>query len=188
MRIETPSLTLRRWAEQDVEALVEIADDRAIWANMRDRFPHPYTRADAEAWIALCAKETSPPRAFAIEVHGRAAGGIGLELFDDVHRGSAEIGYWLGRSFWGHGLATEAVVAVAQYGFERLGLERIQAQVFAWNDASTRVLVKAGFAFEGRLRRHVIKEGRIGDALLYARVREQAPGEAVTADSEGKPG
>jgi [ribosomal protein S5]-alanine N-acetyltransferase len=172
MKIDTERLTLRPWERGDIDVLAEIANDRRIWVNLRDRFPHPYTRADAEMWISICENAPAPPLSFAIEVEGRAAGGIGLEPLADVHRSTAEIGYWLGASFWGRGLATEAVIAMARYGFERLGLERIQAQVFSWNESSTRVLVKAGFAFEGRMRRHVVKDGKVGDALLYARVRD----------------
>ncbi|WP_434045957.1 MULTISPECIES: GNAT family N-acetyltransferase [Sorangium] len=174
MILEAPSLTLRPWAPADADALVKNADDRRVWANLRDRFPHPYTRADAEGWIALCAGQAPPGAGLAIEVDGEVAGGIGLERFDDVHRNTAEIGYWLGAPYWGRGLATEAVIAMTLYGFEHLGLERIQAGVYGWNGASARVLEKAGYTFEGRMRRHVVKDGRVGDVLLYARVRDDA--------------
>ncbi|WP_437612013.1 GNAT family protein [Sorangium sp. So ce834] len=175
MIIETPSLTLRPWTAADVDALVKNADDRRIWANLRDRFPHPYTRADAEGWVALCASRAQPAEALAIVVGGEAAGAIGLERLGDVHRCTAEIGYWLGAAYWGRGLATEAVIALTRAGLEQLGLERIQAGIFDWNRASARVLEKAGYAFEARMRRHVVKDGRVGDVLLYARVREEAP-------------
>jgi [ribosomal protein S5]-alanine N-acetyltransferase len=171
MKIDTALLTLRPWTRDDIDVLPGLANDRRIWANLRDRVPHPYTRADAEAWLQLCATKVDLHSTFAIEVEGQAAGGIGLELFDDVHRKTAEIGYWLGTAYWGRGLATEAVIAMTRHGFDRLGLERIQAQVFEWNEASMRVLAKAGYTFEGRLRRHVFKDGRLGDALMYARVR-----------------
>lgn len=174
MILEMPAFTLRPWAAADVDALVKNANDRRVWANLRDRFPHPYTREDAEGWIAHCAARARPGEALAIVVAGEAAGGIGLERLDDVHRRTAELGYWLGASYWGRGLATEAVVALTRYGFEQLGLERIQAGVFDWNGASARVLEKAGYAFEARMRRHVVKDGRVGDVLLYARVREGA--------------
>lgn len=172
MILETPSLTLRPWAPGDVDALVKNANDRRVWINVRDRFPHPYTREDAEGWIAYCAANAQPGEHLAIVVAGEAAGAIGLERFQDVHRNTAEIGYWLGAAYWGRGLATEAVVAMTRYGFEELGLMRIQAGVFDWNGASARVLEKAGYTLEGRMRRHVVKDGRVGDVLLYARVRE----------------
>ncbi|XXY19772.1 GNAT family protein [Sorangium sp. So ce216] len=173
MILEMPSLTLRPWTPADADALAHNANDRRVWANLRDRFPHPYTREDAEGWIAFCTEHAPPGDNMAIVVDGEVAGGIGLERFDDVHRGTAEIGYWLGAPHWGRGLATQAVVALTRYGLEQLGLERIQAGVFDWNGASARVLEKAGYAYEGRMRRHVVKDGRVGDVLLYARVREE---------------
>ncbi|WP_224370543.1 GNAT family N-acetyltransferase [Hyalangium versicolor] len=173
--IRLPLLTLRPWAMSDIDALARHANDRRIWLNLRDRFPHPYTRADAEGWIRFCEGMSGPPTIFAIDVGGEAVGSIGLELHGDVHRTTAEIGYWLGASHWGRGLATMAVGALTRYAFEELGLERVHAFLFEWNPASRRVLEKAGYTFEGRMRRYVIKDGRVGDVLLYARIRDDAP-------------
>lgn len=170
MILHTPRLVLRPWDTRDIDVLPEIANDRRIWRNVRDMFPQPYERSHAESWVALC-QGGAMPHSFAIEFEGRAAGGIGLHPFEDVHRKSAELGYWLGTAYWGRGLATEAVQAITKHGFEDLGLERIQAGVYDWNEASSRVLVKAGFDFEGRMRRHAFKDGQFVDVLLYARVR-----------------
>jgi len=164
-----PDCTVRSWVQTDVPALVRHANDRDVWLNLRDRFPHPYGRADAETWIA-CASDQERQRNFAIAFKDIATGGIGLEPQHDVHRMSAEIGYWLGRSYWGQGLATAAVTAVTSYGFTTLGLCRIYATVFEHNAASCRVLEKCGYQYEGRLRKSVIKAGRTLDQLLYARV------------------
>jgi RimJ/RimL family protein N-acetyltransferase len=161
--------TVRSWLETDVADLTAQANDREVWLNLRDRFPHPYGRADAEAWIT-CASAQMPERNLAIALRDVAIGGIGLELQEDVHRRSAEIGYWLGRTYWGQGVATAAVNAVTSYGFTRLGLCRIYAVVFEHNGASCRVLEKCGYQYEGRMRKSVIKEGRTLDQLLYARV------------------
>ena len=170
--LDARSITLRPWEPTDVAPLAAIANDRRIWQNLRDRFPHPYGEADAKAWIELVSSQPLPTTSFAITLDGEVIGGIGLERFDDVHRGTAEIGYWLGAAHWGRGHAPEAVVALTTYGFETLGLQRIQAGVYEWNPASGRVLVKAGYQLEGRLRRHVCKDGRVGDVLLYATIRE----------------
>lgn len=153
-----------------MEDLVRHADDRDVWINLRDRFPHPYTRADARSWIRSAAAER-PTRHFAIEVDGRAVGGIGIHPMTDVHRGTAEIGYWLGREYWGRGIATEAVRALTEHAFASFDLARLEATVYEWNPASARVLEKAGFQLEGRLRKSIIKDGRTIDSLLYARVR-----------------
>jgi RimJ/RimL family protein N-acetyltransferase len=165
-----PDCTVRSWLEGDVVALAAQANDRAVWLNLRDRFPHPYGRADAEAWIG-CASSQEPPRSFAIAIKDVAIGGIGLELQADVHRLTAEIGYWLGRTYWGKGVATAAVNAVTSYGFTTLGLCRVYAMVFEHNTASCRVLEKCGYQFEGRMRKSVVKEGRTLDQLLYARIQ-----------------
>ncbi len=148
---------------------MEAANDREIWKNVRDAFPHPYTRADAERWVAY--NETLAPIVnFAIDCEGRAVGGAGLVIGGDVHRRTAEIGYWIGRSWWGRGLATAAVCALTELAFGELQLVRVFAGVFAHNTASVRVLEKAGFEREGLMRGWAFKDGAHVDALLYARV------------------
>jgi RimJ/RimL family protein N-acetyltransferase len=141
-----------------------------IWRNLRDAFPHPYTLANAQHWIRS-ANPATPVTNFAIVVDGNAVGGIGLVLKDDVFRRSAEIGYWLGEEYWGRGIVTEAVRAVTDYAFTTFGLCRVYAGVFEWNRASMRVLEKAGYEFECRMRKSVIKDGEIIDELIYAMVR-----------------
>jgi RimJ/RimL family protein N-acetyltransferase len=156
-----------------VPSLVRHANSRQVWRNLRDRFPHPYTAADAERWTRE-APSTIPETHFAIAVGAEAVGGAGLELQPDVHRRSAEIGYWLGEPFWGRGIATEVVRALTDFGFRTFDLCRIYACVFEWNPASMRVLEKAGYSLEGRLRKSVTKDGRTIDQLLYAILHEDA--------------
>ncbi len=169
--LDAAPLILRPWALSDADALVRHANNRKIWLNVRDRFPHPYSDADARAWLAMRAADRGSPHNFAIEFQGEAIGGIGLEFFADVHRKTAEIGYWLGESMWGRGFATIAVEAVTDYAFATFDLRRIQATVYEWNPASARVLDKSGYTLEGRLRNYIVKDGRVGDALMYAQVR-----------------
>ncbi|MBI4954729.1 MAG: GNAT family N-acetyltransferase [Myxococcales bacterium] len=168
--LELRQATLRPWRASDAAALVPHANSRAVWRNVRDRFPYPYTPADAEAWVAFASSQT-PTQTFAVDVGGEAVGGIGIGIGDDVHRRSAEIGYWLGERFWGRGIATEAVVAVSAWAFANFDLCRLYALVFEWNQASCRVLEKAGYAREGLLRRSVHKDGQTIDAFLSALVR-----------------
>jgi [ribosomal protein S5]-alanine N-acetyltransferase len=113
----------------------------------------------------------APHRHLTICLGDEAIGSIGIDAFDDIHRRTGELGYWIGAAHWGRGYATEAVIAMTAYGFEQLDLVRIQAGVFEWNPASTRVLSKAGYQFEGRMRSHVLKDGRLGDFLLHAAIR-----------------
>jgi RimJ/RimL family protein N-acetyltransferase len=96
---------------------------------------------------------------------------MGIHLGQDVHRHTATLGYWLGQDFWGRGIMTEAVAALTDFCFDNFLLRRISAEVFANNPASARVLEKAGFVFEGRLKNHVIKDGDLLDSLLYAKTR-----------------
>ncbi|MBX5482799.1 MAG: GNAT family N-acetyltransferase [Myxococcaceae bacterium] len=162
---------LRPYRHGDEAAIAHHANDLAIWRNMRDRFPHPYTLAEAESWIRLVA-HLRPVTSFAIEVDGGLVGGIGIQLRTDIERCGAEVGYWLGRAYWNRGIATAALRTLTSHVFSTFGeLERLFALVFADNLASCRVLEKAGYTREALLRRNAIKEGRIRDQVLYARLR-----------------
>ena len=180
MELALAGCRVRSWRPEDAASLARHADSRNVWLNVRDHFPHPYTHANAVGWLQHVA-ESPPETQFAIEVDGEAVGGVGFFLQRDVERRSAEIGYWLGEAHWGRGIMTEAVRAATGYGFETFGLLRIYAQVFAWNPASCRVLEKAGYQLEGRLRCAVVKDGHVLDQLMYAVVREDgAPGEGAS--------
>ena len=174
MQLDFPDGRIRSWRAGDEAALARHANNRKIWLNVRDRFPHPYTLADAEAWVA---RATTPPETqFAIEVGDEAVGGVGLFLQTDIERYSAEIGYWLGEAFWGRGIATAVVRRFTDHAFDAFDLCRIYANVFDSNLGSCRVLEKAGYALEGRLRASAVKEGRVLDGYLYAAVRDFPPG------------
>ena len=163
-------LTLRRFRDTDRDALVVLADNPRVSRFLADRFPDPYTLADAEAWLATTATEVRVCN-FAVEWQGRLVGGAGLIPLADVYSGTAEIGYWLGEPYWGKGLATRAVALLAAYALDELLFIRLQANVFAENSASMRTLEKNGFVREGVLRKHVRKHGVVTDAVLYAKLR-----------------
>jgi ribosomal-protein-alanine N-acetyltransferase len=167
MRLDCGCCVLRPWREGDESSLVRHANNLEVWRRLRDSFPYPYTYADAEQWIAFV-RHQDPQTHFAIEVHGEASGGIGLELGSDIERRSAEVGYWLGEDFWGKGITTAAVRALSGYGFEVLNLTRIFAVPFASSAASIRVLEKCGYIREGIMRRSAIKEGVVLNQVLYA--------------------
>lgn len=158
---------VRSWETSDVEALARHANNRNIWINLRDAFPHPYTRQHARDFIRTTRQRT-PETLFAIAVDREVIGGVGFVLHPDVERVSAEIGYWLAEPFWGRGIATEALTAVTRHAIEVHGLTRVYALPFAWNVASCRVLEKAGFVLESRLRRSAIKDGVVTDQMQYA--------------------
>jgi RimJ/RimL family protein N-acetyltransferase len=141
---------------------------------MRDSFPHPYTLADADKWIAHLQKQGADATHFAIAVEGNAIGCAGFQLQKDMERHTAEIGYWLGQDYWGRGIATEAVRALTEYGFSHHDrLTRIYGRVFEWNVASMRVLEKCGYQREGWLRQSAMKDGKIVDEALYAKLRDE---------------
>jgi RimJ/RimL family protein N-acetyltransferase len=166
MRVVLNTCEVRSWQASDIPSLVEQANNRKIWRNLRDHFPHPYTAADGRRFLKTVRGNT-PETMFAIAVGRRAIGSIGYVLQRDVERVSAEIGYWIGEAYWGRGIATDALIAMTSYAIERHGLTRMFALPFAWNAASCRVLEKAGYTLQARLRRGAIKDGEITDQLLY---------------------
>ena len=175
MRLDLGDFCIRSFGFEDAEALVRQANNRKIWLQVRDRFPHPYTLQDAEAWLSLAAT-LDPETSFCLATDHELIGGIGLELQEDVYRHSAELGYWLGEPFWGRGIASRAVRAFVQWGFDEFDLHRIFAFVFETNPASLRVLQKAGFSIEGRMRKGVIKDERVIDQHMLSILRSEASG------------
>ena len=174
MQLELRSCTVRSWRSSDAAPIVRYANNRKIWQNLRDAFPHPYTLKDAREYIRGV-KQRTPETSFAIAVDEEPIGGIGFMLHPDVERVSAEIGYWLGEPFWGRGIASDALKAVTAYAVETHQLTRIFAVPFAWNTASCRVLEKSGYVLEARLRRSAIKDGKMTDQFQYAFIVPERP-------------
>jgi len=170
MQLKLKRSTIRPWQLNDAKSLAKHANNRRVWLALRDAFPHPYTADDANKFLQN-ATTAQPTTDFCIEVHGAAVGGIGIRLGQDVHRHTAEVGYWLAEDFWGRGIMSETVAAFTNFCFENFPLRRIYAEPFSNNPASARVLEKTSFVLEGRLRNNVIKDGKILDSLLYARTK-----------------
>ena len=160
--------TIRRWRLDDAILLPKHANNRKIWLGLRDRFPHPYTVDHANEFLRNATTE-QPNANFCIEVAAEVSGGIGIRFGSDVHKHVAELGYWLGEPFWGHGVMSEVVGAFTDFCFNNFSLHRLYAELYANNPASARVLEKNGFVFEGRLKNNVFKDGQILDSLVYAR-------------------
>ena len=165
--------TLRPWRLEDADDLAAALNDRQVLDNLRDGLPFPYTPADARAFLTAML-ESDPCRtfAFAIVAEGRAVGSMGVFRQENIHFRTAEMGYYIARPCWGRGLATSAVRQTCDYIFQNTDILRIFAQPLARNAASCRVLEKAGFALEGILRQNAVKNGRIEDMKLYARLRQ----------------
>ncbi|MDE2893298.1 MAG: GNAT family protein [Chloroflexota bacterium] len=171
MRLSIGQWQVRTFHPDDAEALARNANNRNVSRNMRDTFPYPYALSDAREWIEFATTQ-SPETNFAIAGDTDIVGGIGITLQSDVNRRSAEIGYWLGEPHWGQGIATAALKAMTDWAFAEFNLVRLYGEVFEWNPASGRVLEKAGYKLEGRLRKSIVKDDQIIDALLYANVRD----------------
>ena len=170
MEIKLSKSVVRSWKTDDANELARIANDRRIWLNLRDAFPHPYALPHAHAFISMAIAD-KPETKFAIAVGGQLVGSIAFILHGDVERVAAEIGYFLGVEYWGRGITTEALAAVTAFAFEQHPLERVYAVPFAHNTASCRVLEKAGFTREALMRRAVIKDGQVLDQYMYAITR-----------------
>ena len=169
MLLDLGDLQVRSWRKSDLDALLRHANNAKIAANLRDQFPHPYTRRDAVDYLEFV-REQKPERSFAVEFDGEAIGGLGFQIGIDISRMSAEMGYWLGEPYWGRGLATRVAAAASEWAFAEYKLNRVFALVFSHNVASIRVLEKAGFQQEGS-RRSAIKNGIVLDQLIFAKVR-----------------
>jgi len=160
-------LKLRAWNIEDRYSLVEYANNYNIARFMTDKFPYPYTLEDAINFIEM-ASMAVPPNILAIEVDGKAVGGIGLHIQPDIYRKNAEMGYWLGEPYWGKGIISSVIPQMVDYGFKHWSINRIFARPFGNNKASQKVLEKAGFLLEGKFENTLYKNGEYQDELIYA--------------------
>ena len=172
MEIRIGEYMIRDLQESDAPCIAKYANNRKIWINLRDAFPHPYHLTDAKKFLTQVI-QNQPRVVFAIATEEEAIGTIGLMLGTDVHRFTAELGYWLAEQFWNKGIMTSAVKKLSDYAFDRFFLYLIYAEPYATNPASARVLEKAGFNREGILKSNVFKDGRVLHQWLYAKIREE---------------
>ncbi|MFB6249963.1 MAG: GNAT family N-acetyltransferase [Salinibacter sp.] len=169
----------------DRTALVEHLQEREIWRNTL-YIPYPYTEEDADAWIKeriAHRREQPAETTFALRrSDGRLIGVVGADHLDVGTTHRANLGYWLAKPYWGQGLMTRAARRYVQYALTRLEVTRLTAEVFAWNDASARVLEKVGFRREGRLRKHREKDGALADVFYYGLLREDVAADLLEGD------
>ena len=159
------NFTLRPWRETDLASLLKYANNDNIAKFMTNGFPHPYTEDSGLAFLTMASENAG---IFAIEIAGEAAGSIGLFPQSDIHEKNAELGYWLAEPFWGNGIMPRAIGEIVEYGFRTFDITRIFARPFSINPASHRVLEKAGFVCEARLKDALYKNGAYMDELIYA--------------------
>ena len=163
--IRTDRLILRAPNVGDVGAITRLCGDYGI-ASMTSRMPHPYAEADARRFVELVARQNAArERTFTIERQGE--GLIGAIGFHRAPTGPLELGYWLGRPYWGLGYATEAVAAALHWAAEDWGRKAISSGHFADNPRSANVLIKSGFLYTGEVQmRHSRARGAVAPTRM----------------------
>ncbi len=157
---------------------LKFSDGPDIYENVKDKeivtwtvsIPHPYPKDGALKFIRKARYNIKKKRSYAFSIvlkeTGTVIGVVELMAFDWKNK-NAEIGYWLGRKYWGEGLMTETVRLILKFGFGNLGLHRIYAKLFEDNTGSVRILEKSGFKLEGRMREERYRYGKWHDVLRY---------------------
>jgi len=169
---EKPGVSLREWRVEDAPDLAAAISNKKVLDNLRDGIPYPYTEQDGVEFInATLNAEKGSRYAFAITYYGKVIGSIGVFRKENVHRFTAELGYYIAEPYWGKGIMTDAVRRICAYVFENTDIIRIFAEPYAYNAASCRVLEKSGFQYEGTLRSNAIKNGKIIDMKMFALIK-----------------
>ena len=163
---------IRRWELSDARDLAATLSNKKIQDNLRDGLPYPYTEQDGKEFIsAMLAANESDTFAFAITANGKVIGSIGAFRQGNIHRQTAELGYYIAEEYWGKGIMTEAVKQLCDYVFSNTDIIRIYAEPFAYNIGSCRVLEKAGFQYEVTLRCNAVKNGKMLDVKMYSKLK-----------------
>ena len=166
---------IRKWELSDAGNLAETLSNKKIQDNLRDGLPYPYTEQDGIDFISdMLSADENDTFAFAITVDGKVIGSISVFRQGNIHRQTAELGYYIAEEYWGKGIMTEAVKQICEYVFMKSDIIRIYAEPFAYNTASCRVLEKAGFQYEGTLRKNAVKNGKVLDMKMYSLLREES--------------
>lgn len=166
-------IKLRPFHLDDMENLAQSANNSNIARFMTDSFPHPYTLTNAKAFIEMATKD-EPVHIFAIDIAGKACGGMGVHPMQDIHRKNAEIGYWIAEPYWGKGIVSALLPQLIEFAFKTYDINRLFAKAFGNNRASQRILEKNGFVLETTLKEVIYKNGEYLDELIYAIRRKKS--------------
>lgn len=173
--LATERLRLRPPVASDADEIFRLVNDWAV-VRMLSRLPFPYPKAVADEWIVRSAEELAAGRACHLVITGEEDGRelligcVGLRL--DTPRRVGHLGYWVGRRFWGHGVATEAAGRLVRWALANLALDRIEAHAAADNLASAAVLRRIGFQPAGEGREPFLARGGTVDVARFAATRE----------------
>ena len=165
---------IRKWKLSDAEDLAIALSNRKVQDNLRDGLPYPYTEQDGKDYISdMLSANEDDTFAFAVTADNKVVGSIGVFRQGNIHRQTAELGYYVAEEYWSRGIMTEAVKQICEYVFGKSDILRIYAEPFAYNIASCRVLEKAGFQYEGTLRSNAVKNGEVIDMKMYSLLRTE---------------
>ncbi len=165
---------IRRWKLSDAKDLAIALSNRKVQDNLRDGLPYPYTEQDGKDYISdMLSANEDDTFAFAVTADNKVVGSIGVFRQGNIHRQTAELGYYVAEEYWSRGIMTEAVKQICEYVFSKSDILRIYAEPFAYNIASCRVLEKAGFQYEGTLRSNAVKNGEVIDMKMYSLLRTE---------------
>ena len=165
---------IRKWKLSDAKDLAAALSNKKVQDNLRDGLPYPYTEQDGKEFIsAMLSADENETFAFAITVDNMVLGSIGIFRQGNIHRQTAELGYYIAEEYWGKGIMTEAVKQICEYVFANSDIIRIYAEPFAYNIASCRVLEKVGFQYEGTLRSNAVKNSKVIDMKMYSLLKEE---------------
>ena len=165
---------IRKWKLSDAKDLAIALSNRKVQDNLRDGLPYPYTEQDGKDYISdMLSANEDDTFAFAITVDNKVVGSIGVFRQGNIHRQTAELGYYVAEEYWGKGIMTEAVKQICECVFDKSDIIRMYAEPFAYNIASCRVLEKAGFQYEGTLRSNAVKNGKVIDMKMYSLLRTE---------------
>jgi RimJ/RimL family protein N-acetyltransferase len=165
------NIQLRPWNDDDLQVLVRLANEPDIAINLTNHFPYPYGPDDGRKFIEMT-KKIEPRNIMAITLDKIPIGAIGVHPQSDIYCKNCELGYWLGKEYWGKGIMTKAVTMMIEYGFDNFDITRIFARPFGRNVASQKVLEKCGFKLEARMKNTIYKNGVFEDEMIYAIRRE----------------
>ena len=165
---------IRKWKLTDAKDIAVALSNKKIQDNLRDGLPYPYSEQDGIDFISsMLSANEDETFAFAITLDDKAIGSIAVFRQQNIHRQTAEMGYYIAEEYWGKGIMTDAVKQICEYVFKNSDILRIYAEPFAYNAGSCRVLEKAGFQYEGTLRNNAVKNGKVIDMKMYSLLREE---------------
>ena len=174
MEINIMNCKIRKWKLTDAKDIAVALSNKKIQDNLRDGLPYPYSEKDGIDFISsMISANEDETFAFAITLDDKVTGSIGVFRQQNIHRQTAEMGYYIAEEYWGKGIMTDAVKQICEYVFKNSDILRIYAEPFAYNTGSCRILEKVGFQYEGTLRNNAVKNGKVIDMKMYSLLREE---------------